>query len=323
MKTRAAQIGILLTVLVLLVGAALPLSATTENMTYSIESSMEWSNAEGIYANGGSAAIFTSDFSDLGMIFCEVTSSLPDGAVITEVKLTADVWGVDPFDTAWLHVFFWSSNTSLGRNIYFHLFPTVTDAETRYSATASEDFVYWLNHPDTRIPWEISIYGEDMMSDETIIFVDYVALTLTYTTPEEGSDQTVVVVPLGANEDTFLDQVLPLAEGVEPPMIGPYPLSASYEAGDLVTGSCLLCDCDGRVMVDGWVIVETYRLTLDGRKYNLEQLSHEVFTYDWGTRCHSFICDTSDLDPGYYVVYLVFPDGSNQELCIEVVAPVE
>jgi len=135
-----------------------------------------------------------------------------------------------------------------------------------------------------------------------------------------GYVASIEIVPSGdSGHGAFLDRVLPLEDGEGPPQVGTYTLAAQFEIGDPATGSCRLLDSDGSTLVASYVIVELYRLTFDGNDQFLEQLSHEVVHYNWENGCYDFSCDTSELEPGYYIVYLVFPDGSEQEICIEVI----
>jgi len=150
------------------------------------------------------------------------------------------------------------------------------------------------------------------------------ATTASFNVTVSGYVVSLEVVPHGEGDgNTFLDRVLPLEEGEDPPTIGSYTLAATFEIGETIAGSCLLLDSNGNPLVVGYVVVKLYHLTFDSDEEFLEQLSHDVVIYDLETNCYEFSCDTSELEPGYYIICLAFPDGTDQEMCIEVVAAVE
>ena len=127
------------------------------------------------------------------------------------------------------------------------------------------------------------------------------------------------MVPAGL-EDTFLNRVLPLAEGEEPPMIGSLPLAAIFEIGEPITGGCRLLDAGGDPILGSYVKAELYRVTL-GTPEKLDKAASVVVHYDGASGCYAFEFETDELTPGTYDVRLVFPDGSAEILRVQLVAP--
>jgi len=127
------------------------------------------------------------------------------------------------------------------------------------------------------------------------------------------------VIPAGL-DDTFLNKVLPLAEGEEPPMIGSLPLAAIFEIGEQIAGGCRLLDAHGGEILGAFIKVELYRVTL-GTPEKLEKAASLIVRHDGASGCYAFELETDEVTPGTYDVRLVFPDGSAEILRVQLVAP--
>ncbi|MFC2095518.1 hypothetical protein ACFLSW_03665 [Candidatus Bipolaricaulota bacterium] len=96
-----------------------------------------------------------------------------------------------------------------------------------------------------------------------------------------------------------------------------------FDVGDVVRGGCEITDGNGLPVNNAYVIAELYtyvyhdaRSSLsEGIRETLTQLQHDVIHYNRKHRNYSFRYDTTDLMPGFYVIYLVYTDGAEQELC--------
>jgi len=134
----------------------------------------------------------------------------------------------------------------------------------------------------------------------------------------------ITIVPTGeAGEDRFLDRGLDLPEGQEPPLAGLLPVTASYFIGETITGSCQAVDEDTRRPVLSFVHVYAYAVEPTSRSEELVLLDHWLASYDRRTWKYRIEWDTSNLEPGYYELYLAFEDQTSEALRIELTPPVE
>ena len=140
----------------------------------------------------------------------------------------------------------------------------------------------------------------------------------------EDDDAVLAPIPTGdAGPDEFLDIVLPLAEGEEPPMIGEVPLVAVHAVGDVVTGSCQFLNSHGQPGLAGYIHIYVYSVDVDTRPETRELVAHWMANYNWDTQEYEIAWDTSELAPGYYDLRLYFgsPDTA-QTFRMELAPPV-
>ena len=132
----------------------------------------------------------------------------------------------------------------------------------------------------------------------------------------------LVVTALGVG-GSFLDRCLDLAEGEEAPMAGLCPLSAIYSVGELVTGSCSICDLSGSVVRGSYVHVYAYSVDIAARPEEKTLLDHWTVHFDATTGTYSYSWDTTETAPGTYDIYLAFPDGSGHTCRVQLTEPIE
>ena len=102
-------------------------------------------------------------------------------------------------------------------------------------------------------------------------------------------------------------------------MIGEQPLAAVYEVGEMVTGACAILDDDGRNLSASYVHIYVYSVDLSTRPETVVLLDHWIIHRDRPSFEHHIEVPTDVLDPGYYDIYLSFPDGSSETLRIEII----
>jgi hypothetical protein len=153
---------------------------------------------------------------------------------------------------------------------------------------------------------------------------------------EDDDFVPLVIIPTGAASaggggavgDTtgaghFLDGVLPVLEGEEPPMAGQLPLTAVHAVGDIVTGGCQIIDETGYPTCGSWVHIYVYSVDTNAVPETRVLVDHWMASYDMETGEYVIAWDTSELEPGYYDLQLSFEDGSDQVFRIQLTEPVE
>jgi hypothetical protein len=140
--------------------------------------------------------------------------------------------------------------------------------------------------------------------------------------PRTETIPAIQVIPAGsAGEDAFLDRCLDLKEGEEPPRIGCRALAAMYEIGESVSGGCILQDEEGRPLRASYVHVFIYTIDPTTRPEGIVLLDHWIAHYDTRFFGYCFAWNTMEQEPGYYDIYLAFPDGSGEVRRIQLVEP--
>jgi hypothetical protein len=131
----------------------------------------------------------------------------------------------------------------------------------------------------------------------------------------------LIVIPTGdGGPDSFLDALLPLAEGEVAPMIGLQPLAAVHAVGDVVTGSCQILNSSDLPTGASYVHIYTYSVDVSAHPESVVLLDHWMASYNHSTQEFEIAWDTSGLAPGYYDLYLSFADGSSELMRIQLVA---
>jgi hypothetical protein len=186
-------------------------------------------------------------------------------------------------------------------------------------------------------PQSVTITGQDdAVNDGNIGYTidtaaatggDYTGLDADDVSVTNSDDEvafTLTILPAGnAGPELFLDVVLPVPEGEDLPMAGLLPLAAIHVVGDVVSGGSMILDQSGLALWASFVHVYVYSvdITMDPEVSTL--IVHWTCTYDWVTGEYPFSWDTTDLEPGYYDLYLVFEDGTTQIFRIQLTLPVE
>jgi hypothetical protein len=134
------------------------------------------------------------------------------------------------------------------------------------------------------------------------------------------NEVAVSVVPTGdAGPEEFLDEILPVPEGEDPPMAGEEELAATHVVGDIITGSCQLLGPTGAPTTAGYVHLYLYSVDIATDPETRELLDHWAATFNWTTYEFELAYDTAGLAPGYYDLRLSFADGSIETFRIQLV----
>ena len=134
---------------------------------------------------------------------------------------------------------------------------------------------------------------------------------------------TIVVTPMGATAGAFLDRCLELTEGEKCPMAGLFPLTAIYEACELVTGACSMVDTAGRIIRGSYVHVYIYSVNIDTQPETVTLLDHWTVHYDSDMGGYSFSWNTEEYGPGYYDIHLSFGGDYSNTRRIQLIEPPE
>jgi len=132
-----------------------------------------------------------------------------------------------------------------------------------------------------------------------------------------------VALTRSAGEGSFLDRCLDLEEGEEPPMVGLRPLTAIYEAGEAVSGACLILNPGGQPVRGSYIHVYIYWVNLEERPETVALLDHWIVRYDPEAGAYCYSWDTTETAPGTYDICLAFADGSGHTCRIQLTEPVE
>jgi Thrombospondin type 3 repeat len=138
------------------------------------------------------------------------------------------------------------------------------------------------------------------------------------------TEVSVIVIPRGIPGDgAFLDCILPLEEGEEPPMLGLQPLNGAYEVGEVVSGGCELRSEDGSALRGAFIHLYIYTVDLAQRPEFLHLVDHWTVHYDPAFRGYRFEWDTAEWLPGVYDISLFIPNAPRHVFRIEIVEPTE
>jgi len=162
--------------------------------------------------------------------------------------------------------------------------------------------------------------GEFVLTNDNMqMFMGMDGIILSPPPPPPPVVPPLVIVPAGETDGGgFVDRGLVLEEGEEPPMIGSQPLTAVFEMGEAVTGACNIYDLEGRIVHGSYIHVYIYSVNLDVQPESLTLIEHWCAHYDYTAGAYSYGWDTAGQTPGYYDVYLGFPDGSSQTARIQI-----
>ena len=171
---------------------------------------------------------------------------------------------------------------------------------------------------------DIGVSGaKDLIGNTQIAFDDPDRFDIDTLNPPPGT-QWLFVEPMGsAGPEAFLDRCIEVPEGEEPPMAGESELSAVYEVGELVTGSCNVCNANGSIMRGTGVHVWVYSVDLSVRPEVGTLLDHWTVHYDGDCGAYAFEWDTTAYAPGIYDIRLGFEDESFVNIRIQLEEPAE
>lgn len=101
-----------------------------------------------------------------------------------------------------------------------------------------------------------------------------------------------------------------------------------YNVGDIISGGCRILRENGLPINTGYVIAELYTYVLASRASEFyptvlepNKLLHDVVSFDRESREYRFEYDTAHLLPGFYLIYLAYPDGFSERFPFILNAP--
>lgn len=207
------------------------------------------------------------------------------------------------------------------------------------SGSPPEEFLYSWSRRPTADWWTRPLLFDVGAVDDAVGEGDHVATILLSTksddprfdgltaalavhiTDNDVRESVLRIIPMGGSSQSILDAVLALAEGERAPVIGSQPLAAQYAIGTPICGGCAILNANGRISHSGRLSVSLYRLTLDGNDEFLELVFEASYRYDGAEGCHRFCIPTEGVTPGYYDVYVLFPDGTDSVIRVEILPP--
>jgi hypothetical protein len=99
-------------------------------------------------------------------------------------------------------------------------------------------------------------------------------------------------------------------------------VSATYEAGELITGCCAALDHTGNLIDVSYVTMTRYAVTIGYDFFDVrEPIDSRLLYEEGGTFCFSI--PTEGLEPGYYDIRLGVPFLDFEFIRVEVVVPSE
>ncbi|MBE0635741.1 hypothetical protein IH601_07085 [Candidatus Bipolaricaulota bacterium] len=113
--------------------------------------------------------------------------------------------------------------------------------------------------------------------------------------------------------------IWPIEDEEAAPQVGERTLFAVLEALQTTTFVAEILDAEGRPVLNSWIHVFIYAVDVAAARESLTLITHWVVHCDRILWTYPIEIDTSVLAPGYYDIYMVFPDGEPLTIRIQLV----